>query len=117
MNTRDSNKRAILRRNNDGSLGPNVQTLATTTRVEEPSMINKIIRAYKKDDKAKELRKEQKDATVLIYKEKIYLPEECIKEVISNHHDDPQHGHPGVTRTMELIARNCNAPGLKQHVM
>ena len=80
-------------------------------------MINKIIRAYEKDDKAKELRKEQKDATVLIYKEKIYLPEECIKEVISNHHDDPQHGHPGVARTMELIARNCNAPGLKQHIM
>ena len=52
-------------------------------------MINKIIRAYKKDDKAKELRKEQKDATVLIYKEKIYLPEECIKEVISNHHNNP----------------------------
>ena len=80
-------------------------------------MINKIIRAYKKDDKAKELRKEQKDATVLIYKEKIYLPEECIKEVISNHHDDPQHGHPGVARTIELIARNYNAPGLKQHVI
>ena len=52
-------------------------------------MINKIIRAYEKDDKVKELRKEQKDAIVLIYKEKIYLLEECIKEVISNHHDDP----------------------------
>ena len=52
-------------------------------------MINKIIRAYEKDDKVKELRKEQKDATVLIYKEKIYLPEEYIREVISNHHNDP----------------------------
>ena len=80
-------------------------------------MINKIIRAYEKDNKAKELRKEQKDATVLIYKEKIYLPEECIKEMISNHHNDPQHRHPGVTRTIELIARNYNAPGLKQHVI
>ena len=80
-------------------------------------MINKIIRAYEKDDKVKELRKEQKDATVLIYKEKIYLLEEYIKEVISNHHDDPQHGHLGVARTMELIARNYNALGLKQHVM
>ena len=55
---RDSNKRAILRRNNDRLLGPNIQTLTTTTRVEEPSMINKIIRAYKKDNKVKELRKE-----------------------------------------------------------
>ena len=51
-------------------------------------MINKIIRAYEKDDKVKELRKEQKDVMVLIYKEKIYLLEEYIKEVISNHHDD-----------------------------
>ena len=55
---RDSNERAILRRNNDGSLGLNVQTLIITTRVKEPSIINKIIRAYEKDNKVKELRKE-----------------------------------------------------------
>ena len=55
---RDSNKQAILRRNNNGSLGLNTQTLVITTRVKEPSIINKIIRAYEKDNKAKELRKE-----------------------------------------------------------
>ena len=76
-------------------------------------MINKIIQAYEKNDKVKELCKEQKDTTVLIYKEKIYLLEEYIKEVISNYHNNPQHGHPGVARTMELITRNYNTSGLK----
>ena len=80
-------------------------------------MINKIIRAYKKDDKVKELRKEQIDATVLIYKEKIYLLEEYIQEVISNHHNNPQHRYLEVARTIELISRNYNALGLKQHII
>ena len=37
--------------------------------------------------------------------------------MISNHHDNPQHGHLGVTRIIELITRNYNALGLKQHIM
>ena len=52
-------------------------------------MINKIIRAYEKDDKVGELYKKQKNITVLIYKEKIYLLEEYIKKVISNYHNNP----------------------------
>ena len=51
-------------------------------------MINKIIRAYKKDNKARELYKGQEDITVLIYKEKIYLLEEYIKEMINNHYNN-----------------------------
>ena len=80
-------------------------------------MINKITQAYKKDEKARELHKKQKDAAVLIYKEKIYLPEEYIKEVISNHYNDPQHRHLEVTRTIELINRNCNTLELRQHII
>ena len=51
-------------------------------------MINKITQAYKKDKKVRELHKKQRDTAVLIYKEKIYLLEEYIKEVISNHYND-----------------------------
>ena len=57
-------------------------------KVKGLSMINKITQAYKKDEKVRELYKEQRDIAVLIYKEKIYLLEEYIKEVISNHHNN-----------------------------
>ena len=78
-------------------------------RVEGPSTINRLAKAYDKDAKAKELCKEQPNTTVLSYQSKTYIPEECIKEMIRDHHNDPIHGHPGVTRTMELICRNYNA--------
>ena len=116
MNTKDSNERAILRQEKDGSLVPNTQTLATTIRVEGPNTINRLTKAYDKDAKAKELRKEQPNATVLSYQSKTYIPEECIEEMIRDHHDDPMHGHPGVTRTMELIRRNYDAPRLRPKV-
>ena len=88
----------------------NTQTLATTIRVEGPNTINRLTKAYDKDAKAKELRKEQPNATVLSYQGKTYVPEECVEEMIRDHHNNPMHGHLGVTRTMELIRRNYNAP-------
>ena len=36
--------------------------------------------------------------------------------MIRDHHDDLMHGYPGVTRTMELIRRNYNAPRLRLRV-
>ena len=116
MNTKDLNKRAILRQEKDGSLVPNIQTLATTIRVKGLNTINRLMKAYDKNTKAKELCKEQPNATVLSYQSKTYIPEECIEEMIRDHHDDPMHGHPGVTRTMELIRRNYDAPRLRPKV-
>ena len=97
-------------------MGLNTQILIITIKVEGPSIINKITQAYEKDEKARELYKEQRDIIVLIYKEKIYLLEEYIKEVISNHYNDPQHRYLGVTKTIELISRSYNVLGLKQHI-
>jgi len=45
-----------------------------------------------------------------------YVPEELEQEVISSHHDDPLHGHPGITRTMELIKRHYEFPNMKDKV-
>ena len=115
INTKDSNERAILRQESDGSLVPN-QTIATAMRIEGPDMINRLVQSYDNDATAMELRKEQPDATVLTFKGKAYIPGKCIKEMIRDHHDDPLHGHPGVARTMELIRRNYDAPRLKSHV-
>ena len=44
------------------------------------------------------------------------VPEELQEEVISNHHDDPLHGHPGITRTMELIKRHYEFPNMRNKV-
>ena len=60
----------------------NTQTLTTTMRVKGLNTINRLIKAYDKDTKAKELRKEQLNVIVLSYQGKIYVPEECIKEII-----------------------------------
>ena len=95
---------------------PNTQTLATTMRVEGLNIINKLTKVYDKDTKAKELRKEQPNATVLSYQDKTYVPEEYVEEMIRDHHNNPMHGHPGVTRMMELIRRNYDTPRLRPKV-
>ena len=82
MNIKDLNKRAILQQEKDGSLVPNTQTLTTTIRVEGPNTINRLTKAYDKDAKAKELRKEQPNAMVLSYQGKIYVPEEYVEEMV-----------------------------------
>jgi transposase InsO family protein len=44
------------------------------------------------------------------------VPEELQEEIIRQHHDDPVHGHPGVSRTMELIQRNYQFKNMKDKV-
>ena len=44
------------------------------------------------------------------------VPEELQDAIIRQHHDDPVHGHPGITRTMELIRRNYEFPRMKDKV-
>jgi ribonuclease HI len=45
-----------------------------------------------------------------------YVPKELEQEVISSHHDNPLHGHLGITRTMELIKRHYEFPNMKNKV-
>jgi hypothetical protein len=44
------------------------------------------------------------------------VPEELQNAIIRQHHDDPVHGHPGITRTMELIRRNYEFLKMKEKV-
>ena len=62
---------------------------------------------------------QQINNTMLVQQEQrvpAYVPEELEQEVISSHHDDPLHGHPGITRTMELIKRHYEFPNIKDKV-
>jgi transposase InsO family protein len=44
------------------------------------------------------------------------VPEELQEAIIRQHHDDPVHGHQGITRTMELIRRNYEFKHMKNKV-
>jgi RNase H-like domain found in reverse transcriptase/Reverse transcriptase (RNA-dependent DNA polymerase)/Integrase zinc binding domain/Retroviral aspartyl protease len=44
------------------------------------------------------------------------VPEGLQEQIIRQHHDDPVHGHPGITRTMELIRRNYEFTKMKEKV-
>ncbi|CAG5136913.1 uncharacterized protein ALTATR162_LOCUS7 [Alternaria atra] len=44
------------------------------------------------------------------------VPEELQEAIIAQHHDDPVHGHPGIARTIELIKRNYEFPGIKDKI-
>jgi transposase InsO family protein len=46
----------------------------------------------------------------------IPVPEELQEAIIQQHHDDALHGHQGIKRTIELIQRNYDIPGLKEKV-
>ena len=46
----------------------------------------------------------------------IDVPEELQEQIIRQHHDDPVHGHPGVSRTMELVQRNYQFKNMKDKV-
>ena len=79
------NESAILRINNDGSLGLSQQ-------------LNNLML----------VQQEQQVPTT--------VPKELEQEVISSYHNNPLHGHPGITRTMELIKQHYKFPNMKEKV-
>ena len=52
----------------------------------------------------------------LLYEGRIYAPEASRNHVIRTHHDAPESGHFGITRTAELVSRNLYWPGLEPMV-
>ena len=44
------------------------------------------------------------------------VPKELQEGLIKSYHEDTVHGHPGVTRTMELIRRNYEFKNMKNKV-
>ena len=115
MEEKNVTERPILRRESDGSLVPH-QVLATTLRISGPDTTDMIVKAYDNDAYATTLRIQQPNAVLLRYQDRTYLPDACVEEVIRDHHDDPIQGHPGVSKTMELLGRGYAAPKLRARV-
>jgi len=44
------------------------------------------------------------------------LPEKCTEEVIRDHYNNPLLGHPGISKTVEILQREYATPRLRTHV-
>ena len=75
-----------------------------------------IVRAYDNDIYTTTLRSQQPNAVLLRYQDRIYVSDACVKEVIRDHYDNPIQGHPGVSKTIELLGRGYAAPKLRVRV-
>ena len=52
----------------------------------------------------------------ILHNTKIYVPESLRTQVLNQHHDTPTAGHPGITRTVDLVSRKFSWPGLRATV-
>jgi RNase H-like domain found in reverse transcriptase/Reverse transcriptase (RNA-dependent DNA polymerase)/Integrase zinc binding domain/Chromo (CHRromatin Organisation MOdifier) domain len=73
----------------------------------------KFLDAVRGDPLRQEL--EEKDG-LLQYHDKTYIPETVRKEYVTEFHEHPTRGHPGVHRTLAGIRRTHDAPGLRKLV-
>jgi len=50
----------------------------------------------------------KRERKVILWKERIYIPDLATlhEEIVTRHHDSELAGHPGYTKTHELITRN-----------
>ena len=53
---------------------------------------------------------------LLLHHGLVYVPEPLRMSVLQQHHDAPLAGHPGVSKTLELLTRNYWFPGIKSFV-
>ena len=95
--------------------------------IEEPEVeiLEKIKKARGKDEEVVRIVEEMKKAEVkaiegeFVLKEgKVYVPkdEELRTEIIQLHHDVPITGHGGKWKTVELVTRNYQQPGVTREV-
>jgi hypothetical protein len=104
---------ALLTQNKDGSLGPpgQLNVMATTRKERNEEWFEWH---YTEKDRARNLPKGAND--ILMYRGKMYIPDDCVQVMISEHHDGPESGHPGVAKTLNLIKIHYDRPGLEKEV-
>ena len=76
----------------------------------------KIQEVYTRDPLVARLRKEQQNADILTFKNKTYLPQEYIEEVIKEHYNDLLQGYLGITKILEIIGKTYARPKIREEV-
>ena len=87
---------AVLRQNEDGTISYNYQTLAATFRIKDTEQERRIIRAYAKDQLARNVKKtpdkftsfEVLDNGIILYKGLIYVPYKLANKIIRIYHEE-----------------------------
>ncbi|KAI6789405.1 hypothetical protein KC331_g215 [Hortaea werneckii] len=93
MNGKEAVEHSILKANKDGSLSANVKDFGNVLRI---------------------LRDTDEEFPILQGKFQVRPDQE--QECIQQHHDDPTKGHPGISKTVELIQRKFTFPQIRQKV-
>ena len=112
----------ILRRDEKGNLRPN-RGIAVAQRITINWEKDEIQRAYPKDTRVKELRKQkwtndnvQERKGILYWKEWIYLLINLQEGWAKRTHEYSSTGHPGIGKTTELVAQDYYFLGITQMV-
>ncbi len=113
--------RAILKVGANG-LEYNHELLATLAVMEDDNLVKLIKHAYQTDECATRVLQSptedfvQDEAGILRFKGLVYIPSKLRQHFVKEQHSLPAHGHQGVARTFERIARDYYFPGMRKHV-
>ncbi|GIZ39172.1 hypothetical protein CKM354_000256300 [Cercospora kikuchii] len=94
MEGKEPVQQRVLKANPDGSLSANTQEFNIIVRI-----LNDTEEQFP------------------ILQGKYQVPKDREEECIRQHHDDPSKGHPGATKTVELIQRSFSFPQMRQKVL
>ena len=80
------------------------------------NFLTEVRQAYKDDHFASKWINKQNRHEPLTYNNATYVPQALLPKLISNYHDNPKYGHPGVTRTLDLITREWSSPRMRTEI-
>jgi hypothetical protein len=113
--------RAILKTSDKG-MEYNHELLATISVVEDTQLEKEIKNAYAADENARRVLKEPTtdflvdQQGILRFKGLVYIPTRMRQDFVQNQHALPAHGHQGIARTFERLARDYYFPGMRKIV-
>jgi len=108
-------RQAVLKETSDG-LRPVQQLNALITMEPLKDFLTDVKAAYKHDHLANEWINKQNRHEPLQYNNATYVPEALLPKLISDYHDNPKYGHPGITRTMDLVTRHWSSPKMRTEI-
>lgn len=113
--------RALLKQGKEG-LKFNHELLATISVVEDEGLEKRIKSAYKGDECAERILKEPTKEFLsdyqglLRFKGLVYIPTSMRRQFTTEQHSLPAHGHQGINRTFERLARDYYFPQMRKVV-